>query len=197
LISLLLFSLGLLFPVLMCGNTTYTYTSSSVNVTFETTVNPIVLPSGTNITSDLVAGSFSMTYPSPATDVTGFPLGVGSQYSNFTLSTIEIGTDAAGNITSWDILGTQFASYPGSPDGNPNDFYCQFSVSFSQSGGSGSLAVDDDLGFCPSSDDTVANGVWNTLGESSSAPEPGNLFILGAGFLSTLALAARRKRLVR
>lgn len=187
--------LGLFLPAALSANTTYTYTSSSVNVSFQTTLNPDSLAPGTDITSSLVGGSFSMDYPPPSQDEAGFPLADHS----FMLSSLAIGTNSVGDITSWNIAGTEFASYPAFPGESPTDFYCNYSVSFTAAGGSGPLSLDNDAGFCPGSANAVATGSWTPYldpgNPSTGTPEPLSSALLGSGLIGVAALAVRRKHL--
>jgi len=182
---------SLILPGSLCADIVYTYTSSSVNISFDLTSSPDNIPSGTNIGGGIVPGSFSMTYPGPATDTAGFPLGPGS---GFSLSTLLIGTDSVVNITSWDISGSQFSSYPAVGGENPKDFFCTYSVSFTAAGGSGPLTQDHDEGLCPGSDDAVADGTWSPQNPISEVPEPHNSALLGGGCLGLLVLVTRHKR---
>ncbi len=187
-------SLALILPGFLCGDTLYTYTSSDgVAVSFDLTGNPDSIPPGTDISGDV--GSFSMAYPAPSEDNAGFALGPGPAYSNFSLSTLEIGTDSLGDVTSWDIAGTQFASYPAFFGDPPNNFYCDYGVTFTPAGGGGSLLTDNDAGFCPSSPVFAATiGSWSASTVPSSTPEPRNSALVGGGLLFLAALVTRRKR---
>jgi hypothetical protein len=191
-------SLALILPGFLCGDTIYTYTSGNgVDVGFSlTTISPDGIPSGTDVDPDIAPGSFSMTYPAPAEDNAGFPLGSSPAYSNLSLSTLEIGTDALGDVTSWDISGTQFASYPAFGGENPLDFFCDYSVTFKPSGGSGPLSIDHDAGFCPSSAvGTAAVGSWSAYTVPlSTTPEPRNSALIVGALLGLMALVTRRKR---
>jgi hypothetical protein len=186
--------LFVILPGSLCASTIYTYTSATVDISFDLTVNPDSITGGTIIDGDIAPGSFSMTYPPPPQDNAGFLLGTGPGYQSFTLSELQIGTDSGGNITSWDVTGTEFGSYPAFPGENPNDFFCEYNVSFTASGGSGPLSVDNDAGFCPSSNSALATGTWSAVGQVSGVPEPSNSVLLGSGFLGLLVLVTRRKR---
>jgi hypothetical protein len=188
-------SLTLILPSFLCADTVYTYTSSNgVDVSFDlTTISPDSIPSGTDIDGDI--GSFSMTYPAPSEDNAGFPLGSGPTFSNFSLSTLKIGTDSLGDVTSWNITGTQFASYPAFAGDPPSNYFCDYGVTFSPSGGSGSLSTDHDAGFCPSSAvGAAAIGSWSAYTPVSTTPEPRNSALIGGGLLGLVVLVTRRKR---
>ena len=101
-----------------------------------------------------------------------------------------------GDITSWDITGTQFASYPAVPFESPDAFFCTYTVTFNTSGGGGPLSLDRDDDFCPPSAVSVAaNGAWTPYTSPiSSTPEPRNSALVGSGLLGLVALVIRRKR---
>lgn len=190
-----LWSLGLILPGLLCADTIFTYTSSTVDISFELITNPDSIAAGTNIVGDIVGGSFLMNYPPPSEDEAGFPLGTEAGDQVFTPSLVEIGTNSAGGVTSFDITGTEFASYPAFLGENPTDFFCDYAVTFSNSGGSGPLSLDNDAGFCPGSAPSVAaNSVWKTSGTTSPVPEPEDSALLGGGLVGLAVLAARRRR---
>jgi hypothetical protein len=167
LLAVFLCSLNFLFVGQVLATSLYTYGGGSVSVSFDLTISPANIPAGTDVTA--FATSFSMSYPPPSQDAAGYPLGSGSQYSYFTLSTIKIGTNSAGNITSWSITGASFASYPAFAAEDPNDFYCTYNVTFATAGGTGSLTKDNDAGFCPSTANNSANGSWTGGGASGPA----------------------------
>jgi hypothetical protein len=113
----------------------------------------------------------------------------------FSLSTLKIGTDSLGDVTSWNITGTQFASYPAFAGDPPSNYFCDYGVTFSPSGGSGSLSTDHDAGFCPSSAvGAAAIGSWSAYTPVSTTPEPRNSALIGGGLLGLVALVTRRKR---
>lgn len=168
-----------------------TYSGNPITITLDTTLTQSQLsslPSGTDITSDLV--SFTMTAPAPSQDNAGFPLA-----ENFvTPSDVQIGTDSLGNITSFDVTGTLFASYPAFSGESPTDFYCNYAVAATDTGSSGPLSLDNDAGFCPASAPVGGDvGTWSeSFSGPSSAPEPGTNALLGGGVLALLAIATRR-----
>jgi hypothetical protein len=186
-------SLALILPGFLCANTVYTYTSGNgVDVSFDlTTISPDSIPAGTDIDADIVPGTFSMTYPAPSEDNAGFALG--DNIFNTIPPTVEIGTNSIGNITSWDIAATQFATYPAPP--NPTVYSCDYSVTFNPSGGGGPLSLDNDAGFCPSSAvGALAIGSWSAYTPVSTTPEPRNSALIGGGLLGLVLLVTRRKR---
>ncbi len=131
------------------------YTSNTLQISFDFTGSSISLAAGTNITPNVT--NFSMKYPAPPVDFGGFPLGS----TSFTLTSLAIGTDAQGNIVTWDVVGDQFAFYPETPTGNQNAFSCEYKTAFAPTGGSGSLVADQDLGVCPfATISEAANGLW-------------------------------------
>lgn len=190
-----LWSVGLILPGLLCADTIFTYTSSTVDISFELITNPDSIAAGTNIGGDIVGGSFLMNYPPPSEDGAGFALGTEAGDQVFTPSLVEIGTNSAGGVTSFDITGTEFASYPAFPGENPTDFFCDYAVTFNNSGGSGPLSLDNDSGFCRApAPGVAADGTWKTSGTTSPVPEPEDSALFGGGFLGLAVLAARRRR---
>jgi len=107
--------------------------------------------------------------------------------------TIEIGTDASGNITSWDITENFFASYPEFSGENPTDFYCVFQASTSDSGDQTSLAQDLDTGYCPAGTGVQQTGTWSSVDPPPPAPEPQSYLLFGSGLVVLLALSRLRQ----
>jgi hypothetical protein len=203
--------LGLLCVVLSGpaqADTVFTYTDTyggkPVSITFDTTLSGASLDNlapGTNISGEVV--SFSETngiVPAP-TDTAGFPVGVNTFFTPYT---VEIGTDALGNISSFDISEGFFASYPAFPGESPYDFYCDYNVEATSSTDKSSLTTDQDAGFCPAGVSLSADttGTWSpvftsgggTSGGGSTVPEPSSLLQFGGGLMGLLALAYRRKQ---
>lgn len=160
---------GLSFLVTGClqAETIYTYSANygsyAVPIAFVTSLSGSQLdnlPGNTNISASILA--FSMLgVPAPPQDAAGFPLGVSGFQAP---DTVLIGTNAAGNITSFDVTGTLFASYPAIPNENPNDFFCNYAESVTSTSVSGSLALDHDSGFCPGAPTTMtgSGGFWSS-----------------------------------
>jgi hypothetical protein len=185
----------LVSPDVAQANTTYSYIGNAsgnffVNVTFETTLTGAQLAnlaSGTDITASIV--SFLMTSPPPPTDTLGFPVGVFNFEPPFA---VEIGTNAAGNITSWDINEILFASYPAVPGEDPFDFFCRYRVTTSTSVDQRVLTEDNNAGLCPGDTRIIDNpGTW-TQSSVIAVPEPGSLAVLASGL--AVWFAARRRK---
>jgi PEP-CTERM motif len=183
------------------ADTVYQYNGNwpvSMSITLDTTLSGAAvesLPAGTNISGDL--GSLTINVPGfpPATDLAGFPLGTGAGDVVYTPVTLTIGTNAAGQITAWNIAETLFASYPAFPGENPHDFYCTWNIS--SNGGTDSIAfgADQDAGFCPgtttvTSDSNLAGWTGQAV---SAVPEPESYVLLSAGLIGLGVFAARRK----
>jgi hypothetical protein len=171
------------------------YTSNTLQISFDFTGSSISLAAGTNITPNVT--NFSMKYPAPPVDFGGFPLGS----TSFTLTSLAIGTDAQGNIVTWDVVGDQFAFYPETPTGNQNAFSCEYKTAFAPTGGSGSLVADQDLGFCPfATISEAANGLWpvqQIAQPPATTPEPNSIALLILEFISLIVLPYWRKLLCR
>lgn len=108
--------------------------------------------------------------------------------------TVDIGTDAAGNITSWNVSEGFFVSYPSFTGENPYDFYCEYSIStMSGSGGSEdqtALTLDNDAGLCPVGGNVNGNpGTWFMVPVSTTS-EPGGYLLLGSGLFGLVSLSA-------
>jgi len=201
--------LYLMLPASLHADMTYTYTGDSLNtpygtfqvtITLDTTLMGAALqnlPANTNISASL--GSAFAIKPGdwPNQDQAGFPIGgpFGSAYYQMTGSpTVLIGTDSLGNITSWNISQTLFASYPAFPGENPTDFYALYTISSTTGGDQGILSQDNDAGFAPPSTSLVSAGTWSptiTIG----VPEPSSFVLLaGSGLLVFLARGLRRRQ---
>jgi hypothetical protein len=170
------------------ANITYSYTGGNpISMTFVTDLSLAALeniPSNTNITSSIV----SNTYHDLTADLGGFGIGV----NDLQAISVAIGTNALGNITSWSITGTYFASFPSTPGGDPNAFFCTYAPASTNSGGT--LVTDHDAGLCPTTtgSQTVA-GTWSSNASITPAPEPESSMLICAGLLGVWALAKLRR----
>ena len=128
-------------------------------------------------------------YTPPSQDLGGFPLGVNNLVAGS--EDVQIGTNALGQITSWNISAEYFASYPAFQGENPTDFYCDFGLSTTSGAGDmTSLSSDNDSGFCPNpGPGTNPAGAFS----GASSPEPESSVLLGAGLLVGLGWITRRK----
>jgi hypothetical protein len=189
--------------------TTYTYTQGSASdvvpsFLFTTSLSGLALDNlapGTDITATVSAFTFQPRGV-PLQDSAGFPIGdatFGSTSFNVIPAggppTIQIGTNALGQITSWNIIELIFASYPAFAGENVNDFFCTYNAKTANPGG-GSLALvtDHNAGFCPSP--TVTNGIGTFAGEADVAatPLPAALPLFAGGLGVMGLLGWRRKR---
>jgi hypothetical protein len=162
-----------------------TYTGGLADFSFTTSLSGGSLDNlsaGTDITSSIVGG-INFTNGLPASDTGGFPS------ADWSLSgeTVKIGTDASGDVTSWDITGTYFVSFPAFPGEDPNDFYGTYNASITNLGDSATLITDNDAGFAPTSV-SVGAGSWQT----SDVPEPTGAILWGGAILGALIVRPRR-----
>ena len=147
------------------------------------------LASGTDITGTVTPLNFQFPVNNSAwaTDDAGFPLGV---FSITTPATVLIGTNASGQITSWSIFETVFASYPAFPGEDPNDFFSTYRVGTSNTGNTITLLEDHNEGFGPN---PGAVGLGSFGAVIAPVPEPATWAMLLLGFAGVGFMAYRRK----
>ena len=125
-------------------------------------------------------------------DDAGFPIGgaFGTSYFHVTSGpTVQIGTNAAGQITSWNIFENIFASYPAFPGENPNDFFSTYTVATTNAGDTVVLIQDHNAGFGP---DVKGSGA-GTFGAVAAVPEPSTWAMMILGFAGIGFMAYRRR----
>jgi hypothetical protein len=138
--------------------TSFTFTEGSASdivpsFSFMTSLSGAALDNlapGTDISSTVTPFTFQPVVP--ATDAAGFPLGgpFGSAYFNVDIGPdIRIGTNASGQITSWDITEGVFVSYPVVSGEAPTDFYATYTAVGTDSGDVLVLTLDQDDGLAP------------------------------------------------
>jgi len=196
--------LGALFALLPTASsaTTYIYTAGSASDTvgdfsFTTSLSGAQLsnlPAGTDITGTVTPFTFPVLASSGfQQDNAGFPLGgaFGSSYFNVISGpTVQIGTDAAGQITSWNISEGIFASYPIGPGGNPNDFFNTYIVSTTTAGNAVLLTEDHNAGLGPNPGG-VGLGSFGAV--IAPVPESSTWAMMILGFAGIGFMAYRRR----
>jgi hypothetical protein len=105
--------------------------------------------------------------------------------------TVQIGTNAAGQITSWNISENIFASYPVSAGENPLDFFSTYTVSTTNAGDTAVLTQDHNAGFGPNVGPSGA-GLFGAV--IAPVPEPSTWAMMILGFAGIGFMAYRRSR---
>jgi len=170
----------------------YTFTEGSLsdavgNFSFATSLSGAQLDNlapGTNIavTNFQFPVNFTLLQ-----DQGGFLIG---QNGPSGFATVAIGTNAAGQITSWSISEGYFASYPAFPGENPTDFYATYTVTTTNTGDSVQLVTDNDAGFAPVGYNT---GTGSFAAAVAPVPEPSTWAMTIIGFLGLGFIAYRRR----
>ena len=176
--------------------TTFDYTAASgdvvTNFSFTTSLSGAALDnlaSGTSIPFT----AFTIPPTGLGSDEAGFPIGgsFGSSYFNASALSLQIGTNSIGQITSWDISESVFASWPAFSGENPTDFYGTYTVTLTNSGDTRALILDNDAGFAPGSVSSDAGSFGAQV--TAATPLPAALPLFGGGLGFVGFLAKRRK----
>jgi hypothetical protein len=176
--------------------TTYTYTPGSASDTvqgfsFITSLSGAALDNlapGTDVTSAVTPFTFPVLASSGFQhDNAGFQLG---QFSVTGGLAVLIGTDATGQITSWSISESIFASYPSAPGQDPNAFFSTYIVSTTNTGNTVLLTEDHNAGLGPNPSG-VGLGSFGAV--IAPVPEPSTWAMMILGFAGIGFMAYRRK----
>src|ERR1019366_7065870 len=153
-------------------------------------------PDALSVTFDVMAGTLIDNLPSLtdiSADVASFSFTTLSGLSAGLIEYLLIGTDASGNITSWDIQGYAFGSCV---DNLIDPCVTMGTISYS-AGHEDSASVCVHVGFevCNLNQALNTNdpGTWTMSTTASDSPEPSTDLLLGTGLLGLLSLAARGK----
>jgi hypothetical protein len=178
---------------LMASPVTYTYTGND----FTTATGPdlttsdsvtgsftVASPLGDNLNGANIAGSaLSYSFSDGPDTITNTTPNIGLCFCS---PTIDIWTDASGNINNWDVSLT--VGELGSENITTEDF---------DAGIFRGIVIEDSGTTDNTGSDTASNtgdqGSWGPGVVASSTPEPGSLTLFGAG-LAALAAAVRRRR---
>jgi hypothetical protein len=152
---------------------------------------PVIPPDALAVTFDVMAGTplDNLTLGGPGSDVSAdvvsFSFTDLSGLSAGSIYSLEIGTDASGNITNWSIEGRQDC---------PGLTCVILGTEFGPGLNSDVALVDIPNGAGGSNVNQAGNGgdpgTWTM---STTTPEPSTSFLLGTGLLGLLSLAARGK----
>ena len=195
-----LLSLGLLGGLLalsptVASATVYTFTEGSAsdavqNFSFTTSLSGGQLDNlaaGTNITGSVSAFAFPVNF-TLTQDNDGYPIAQNNPIGN---ATVLIGTDATGQITSWSISETYFASYPAYFGEDPNDYYGTYTVTTTNDSDTVRLATDHDVGLAPAG---YTTGTGSFAAIAAAVPEPSTWAMMLLGFCGLGFMAYRRKQ---
>jgi MYXO-CTERM domain-containing protein len=177
---------GLGLPHLAQANTIYTYHGNgpySLNIVIDLALDGAAvqnIAAGTDIgTLGLANFTLSGAETPFATDTLGNPVGT----FGITSGPRRIGTDALGNITSWDFDMNFSAQYPASVSD------CGYAVT--SSGAGDKVASSSISGQCRLADSTTSPaGTWTT---TATTPLPSTEVMLGTALLGLVGLALRRR----
>ena len=144
------------------------------------------LAQGTDITSSVTSFTFPVNVtPQLSQDQGGFPIGLNNPTP---FATVAIGTNAAGQITSWSISEGFFAYYPTYP--GDTEFFASYTVTTTNTLDSVLLATDKDAGFAPIS---FTTGTGSFAAAVTPVPEPSTWAMMIIGFLGLGFMAYRRR----
>jgi hypothetical protein len=147
------------------------------------------LAAGTDITATVTPFAFPVnTNAGFQQDNAGFALGTSSVTGGLK---VLIGTDATGQITSWTISETFFASYPAFAGENPNDFFDNYTVSTTDAGNVVVNIQDNNAGFGPNPTG-VGLGSFGAV-VIAPVPEPSTWAMMILGFFGIGFMAYRRR----
>jgi hypothetical protein len=184
------------------ASTTFTYTPATASDTvqafsFTSSLDGAAISNliaNTDITASIAPFTFNFDHAPFAVDKLGFPVGgaFGSAYFNTVgNATVTIGTNALGQINSWDIFEDIFVSWPAVPNEDPNDFFGTYRIHTTNTGNTIVLTQDRDAGLAPTPRGLGLGSFSATT--TASVPEPATWAMMFLGF-GAIGWAMRRQR---
>jgi hypothetical protein len=179
--------------------TTFNYTAAAGDVvgnfSFTTSLSGAALD---NLAPDTPISVTAFTFQPTGLDhdTAGYTVGgaFGSSYFNASGVSVQIGTNALGQITSWNISENVFVSWPAVPGENPSDYFGRYTITLTNLGDTRTLVQDHDVGLAPG---RASSGAGSFGAQVSATPLPAALPLF-AGGLGVLGLFGwRRQRKTR
>jgi hypothetical protein len=190
---LCLFCFLLVLPKFASADTIYTYTGNDFTTLANNTTS-----ANKFTTSDFVSGFFDLSSPLAANLPSGtvisptdfsFSDGVDTvSLANFSVLTVQVGTDSTGKIISWNIDAESGSTFPLALIGTAKV------TTLVADSGSEILGVSQFGQARMEGSNASDAGTWTSETVTGAAPEPSGLVLLGTGMAGLLGVASRRLR---